>query len=158
MMKRSVKCCNTNKLSPAAVTPAWSSNLKLASVVGLKKNPHILVVTGQQSAIQDILKFIPIINKCKLSFPPTLPLFTFYTKPISLPVFILTEDFLSSSFCPPCKQPSPSTSEVKKKKFFGPSNTAAILDVSLFQGRWTWAREGERGKKRGRLRWLRWAL
>ena len=57
---RSVKCCNT-------VTPAWSSNLKL-SVFGLKKKTSHLGCNW--STIQDILKFIPFINKCKISFSP----------------------------------------------------------------------------------------
>lgn len=46
----------------------------------------------------------------------------------------------ASLFYPPCNQPSLKfirTSKRKEKKFFGPSNTAAILDVSLFQGHWT---------------------
>ncbi len=79
----------------------------------------------------------------QISFPPTLPLFTFYTKPISphadkSNVFIIAEDFLSSSFTFLSFSVTIFVRVGKRKKlFFGPSNMAAILDASLFQGHWT---------------------
>lgn len=49
-------------------------------------------------------------------------------------------------FCPPCNQPVSRFCRAgrRKKLFFGTSNMAAILDVSLCRGHWTGAREGEK--------------
>ena len=63
-----------------------------------------------------------------------------------------SSDRPASLFCPPCNRPLSTLQKEKKKLFFCPSTTAAILDVSLFQGRWTRAREGERERERERGR------
>lgn len=71
------------KREKTIVTSAKCSNLKLAVSSVKKKKAHTGDVTGHQNAIQDILKFIPFINKCKYPFPGTVVLFTFCTESIS---------------------------------------------------------------------------
>lgn len=118
-------CKKKGKKIKTVVTSAKSSNLKLA-VSSVKKKAHTGDVTGHRNAVQDILKFIPFINKCKYPFPRTVFLFTFCTKSISqvaarprrdsAPVLtyaqtsqtsslsVETSDCPHARYCPPCNQ------------------------------------------------------
>lgn len=168
-----VKCCNMQKkekkIIKTVVTSAKSSNLKLAVSSEKKKEAHTGDVTGHRNAVQDILKFIPFINKCKYPFPRTVYLFTFCTKSISQvagrprrdSALVLTYAHTSQTsspsvetfdcpharYCPPCNQPDKPTHVCQKATDLSPLKHSSHFE-SLFQGHWTWALEKERNRER----------